>query len=87
MYFCAELSFVGPHSCVAVSNQGPFLAIYVYTPSIGSIYLCVLVVIFPVKDLSETTLLMILKFRTKLCCVLEYQPHIAYQFLYVAMFL
>ena len=59
-------------------NSGSFLAIYVYTPSIRSIYLCVLVVIFPVKDLSETTLLMILKFRTKLCCVLGYQPHIAY---------
>ena len=44
-------------------------------------------VIFSVKDFSATTLLMILKFGTKLdsdelYCVTKQKPHIAYQSLY-----
>ena len=47
---------------------------------------------FSVKDFSETTWLRILKFGTnigydKLYCVRKNQPHIAYQFLYLSIFL
>ena len=47
---------------------------------------------FSVKDFSETTLLRILKVGTnivydKLYCVTKNQPHIAYQFLYLSIFL
>ena len=47
---------------------------------------------FPVKDFSETTRLRILKFGTnvgydKFYCVTKNQPHIAYQFLYLSIFL
>ena len=47
---------------------------------------------FSVKDISETTYLRILKFGTnigydKLYWVTKNQPHIAYQFLYLSIFL
>ena len=47
---------------------------------------------FSVKDFSETAYLRILKFGTnigydKLYCVTKNQPHIAYQFLYLSIFL
>ena len=45
-----------------------------------------------VKDFSETTLPRIIKFGTKLVneqlyCVLKNQPHMAYQFLFLSIFL
>ena len=48
--------------------------------------------LFSVKDFSATTWVRILKFGTKLdsdelYCVTKEQPHIAYQFLYLFIFL
>ena len=53
---------------------------------------CVSVNFFSVKDISVTTLLRILKFGTnirycKLYCVFKNQPHMAYQSLYLFIFL
>ena len=53
---------------------------------------CVCVHYFAVKDFSGTTWLRILKFRTnaeydKLYFVFKNQPHIAYQLLYLSIFL
>ena len=64
-----------------------------YTVFALSVCLCVCVCsLFSVKNFSGTTLLRILKFCTsfgydKLHCVLQNQPHIAYQFLYLSIFL
>ena len=56
------------------------------------IYICLFVNFFSVKDSSATTLLRILKFGTKLhsdelFCVKKKQPRIAYQSLYLSIFL
>ena len=53
---------------------------------------CLLVNFFPVKDFSGTAWVWILKFGTKLdsdelYCVTKEQPHIAYQSLYLFIFL
>ena len=53
---------------------------------------CVFVNFFSVKDFSGTTWPRILKFGTKLgndklYCVTKNQPHIAYQSLYLSIFL
>ena len=53
---------------------------------------CVCVNFFSVKDFSGTTVPRILKFGTnigydKLYCVLKNQPHMAYQSLYLSIFL
>ena len=53
---------------------------------------CLSVNYFSVKDFSETTRLRILKFGTdigydKLYCVTKNQPHIAYEFMYLSIFL
>ena len=53
---------------------------------------CLSVNFFPIKDFSATTWVRILKFGTKLdsddlYCVPKEQPHIAYQSLYLFIFL
>ena len=55
-------------------------------------FVCLSVNFFSVKDFSTTTCLRTLKFCTKvdsneLYCVTEKQPHIAYQSLYLFIFL
>ena len=56
------------------------------------LFVCLFVNFFSVKDFSATTWVRILKFGTKLdsgelYCVTEKQPHIAYQSLYLFIFL
>ena len=56
------------------------------------VWVCVCVNFFSVKDFSGTTVPRILKFGTnigydKLYCVLKNQPHMAYQSLYLSIFL
>ena len=55
-------------------------------------FVCMSVNFFSVKDFSGTTSLRILKFGTnirydKLYCVFKNQPHMAYQSLYLSIFL
>ena len=57
------------------------------------LFVCLFVNIFSVKDFSATTWVRILKFGTKLdsdelyCVAKKKQPHIAYQSLYLFIFL
>ena len=56
------------------------------------LFVCLFVNFFPLKDFSRIAWVRILKFGTKLdsdelYCVTKEQPHIAYQFLYLFIFL
>ena len=69
-----------------------FLLYLLYFLLFPCVCVCVCVNFFFVKDFSGTTVPRILKFSTnigydKLYCVLKIQPHMAYQSLYLSIFL
>ena len=65
----------------------------IYSFSLFCNYVCLFVNFFSVKDFSATTWVRTLKFVTKInsdklyCVTKKKQPHIAYQFLYLFIFL
>ena len=100
IYYVVRTSFYTVYREVSASNFSSLIIPPVYEVYRGYIVfafsVCVLVCLcvnfFSVKDFSGTTRPRILKFGTKLgndnlYCVTKNQPHIAYQALYLSIFL